>query len=147
MTLGPVEFVAIGVKDSNALEEILPALNTIEETGALRVVDLLVVSTDATGEVSMQEVHELWANDGSSESTITDTAPGVLSAEDVQTLAAPLPADATAVVVLLEHTWARTLTEAVQRAGGVLYTGGLISSDALTQVGSERAAIVTATAP
>ena len=147
MTLGPLEYVAIGVQNDHGMAEILPVLHTIEESGALRVLDLLVVSTDATGTVTIQEANDIGADAGPSEADPAAMAPGMLTVEDVQTLARTMPADATAVVVLLEHLWAQALTEAVQRAGAVLYTGGLISPEALTQVEAEGAATAMATAP
>ncbi len=137
MSLGPLEYVVIGVQDDHGMAEILPALSTIEESGALHVLDLLIVSTDATGAVTMQEVSavsERAAVDGSRETSPTSPGPGLLTAEDVHTLTTALPADATAVIVLLEHLWAQALTAAVQRAGGVLYTGGLIAPEAVTQL-------------
>jgi len=47
--------------------------------------------------------------------------------EDAETLAQTLPTGASAVVILFEHTWTRRLTDAVRRAAGVLFSGGIIA--------------------
>lgn len=146
MTLGPLEYIAFGMQNDHGLEQILPVLSTIEETGALRVLDLVCVNTDATGAAIIEEVGELRADNEADRVWPTQRVPGLLTVEDIQMLAKALPADASAVVVLLEHLWAQTLTTAVQRAGGVLYTGGLISPEALTQLDAPLAVAEAETA-
>lgn len=42
-----------------------------------------------------------------------------------------------AVILLLEHCWTLDLKEAVLKAGGVLFTGGMVSPEALAQVSAE----------
>jgi len=54
--------------------------------------------------------------------------------EDAETLAQTLPTGASAAVVLFEHTWTRRLTDAVRRAGGVLFSGGMIAPTAVDLV-------------
>jgi hypothetical protein len=43
------------------------------------------------------------------------------------------------VIVLLEHTWALDLAKVVRQAGGMLFNGGIVTPDALAQVGAELA--------
>jgi hypothetical protein len=43
------------------------------------------------------------------------------------------------VIVLLEHTWTLGLADAVRRAGGVLFTGGIVTPEALAQLSAELA--------
>jgi len=60
--------------------------------------------------------------------------------KDTDRLAEEIPPGTSAVIILLEHTWAFGLAEAVRRAGGKLFTGGLVTPEALTQVRAELAA-------
>lgn len=66
---------------------------------------------------------------------------GLFTAEDIERLAGEIPTNMSAVIVLLEHTWTIELAEAVRRAGGVLFTGGIVTPEALKQVSAELEAV------
>ncbi len=139
MTIGPLEYVVIGLEGNQFTSEILPVLNTLHRNGAIRVVDLVFVSKDAAGTVTTREVNELSEEEFQPYSGIAKALLGMFTPADVDRLAESISLESSAVVVLLEHTWAIRLTDAVRRAGGVLFTGGLISPDALAQVSAELA--------
>jgi uncharacterized membrane protein len=140
MDIGSLEYVVIGFEDDQFTGEILPELNAIQEKGLIRVVDLLFVMKDTDGTVTVREVSELGDEELAAYDGIAGDLMGLFTAEDVEQLAEEIPPGTSAVVVLLEHTWAIGLTEAVRRAGGMLFTGGLVTPDALTQVRAELAA-------
>ncbi len=140
MDIGSLEYVVIGFEDDQFTGEILPELNAIQEKGLIRVVDLLFVMKDTDGTVTVREVSELGDEELAAYDGIAGDLMGLFTAEDVEQLAEEIPPGTSAVVVLLEHTWVIGLTEAVRRAGGMLFTGGLVTPDALTQVRAELAA-------
>ena len=140
MDIGSLEYVVIGFEDDQFTGEILPELNAIQEKGLIRVVDLLFVMKDTDGTVTVREVSELGDEELAAYDGIAGDLMGLFTAEDVEQLAEEIPRGTSAVVVLLEHTWAIGLTEAVRRAGGMLFTGGLVTPGALTQVRAELAA-------
>jgi Family of unknown function (DUF6325) len=139
MTIGPLEYVVIGLQDQQFTSEILPVLNAIREKGAIRVVDLLFLSKVADGSVTMREVNELSEEELQPFSGFAEDFLGLFTAQDVEKLAGEIPPNTSAVVVLLEHTWTIGLTEAVRKAGGVLFTGGLVAPETLEQVSAELA--------
>jgi len=141
MDIGSLEYVVIGFEDDHFTDEILPELNAIQEKGLIRVVDLLFVMKDTDGTVTVREVSELGDEELAAYEGIAGDLMGLFTAEDVERLAEEIPPATSAVVVLLEHTWAVGLTEAVRRAGGMLFTGGLVTPDALAQVRAELAAV------
>ena len=59
MTIGPLEFVVIGCKGHQFTREIVPELNSIQEKGLIRVVDLFFARKDAKGTVTVLEVNDL----------------------------------------------------------------------------------------
>ncbi len=140
MNIGPLEYVVIGFQNNQFMDEILPELNAIQEKGHIRVVDLLFVTKDADGTTTVREVSELGDEELAAYDGIAGDLMGLFTAEDVEKLAGELPPNTSAVIVLLEHTWTIGLTEAVRRAGGVLFTGGLVTPDALGRVSAELAA-------
>lgn len=140
MDIGSLEYVVISFEDDHFTHEILPELNAIQEKGLIRVVDLLFVMKETDSTVTIQEVSELRDEELAAYDGIAEDIMGLFTAEDIEKLAGEIPPGTSAVVVLLEHTWATGLTEAVRRAGGMLLTGGLVTPDALTQVRAELAA-------
>jgi len=140
MDIGSLEYVVISFEDDQFTNEILPELNAIQEKGLIRVVDLLFVMKETDSTVTIREVSELSDEELAAYDGIAGDLMGLFTAEDIERLAEEIPPGTSAVVVLLEHTWATGLTEAVRRAGGMLLTGGLVTPDALTQVRAELAA-------
>ncbi len=141
MTIGPLEYVVIGLQDNHFTSDILPELNAIQEKGHIRVVDLLFVTKDASGTATIREVSELSDEELSAYGCITEGLMGLFTAQDVEQLVGEIPINTSAVIVLLEHTWVIGLTEAVRKAGGVLFTGGLVTPDTLKQVSAELEAV------
>ncbi len=140
MEIGPLEYVVIGFRDDHFMGELFPELNAIQQSGLIRVVDLLLVSKDASGVVTAQEVSELREEEQQPYAGIIEDLAGLLTAEDIEQLAGEIPPGNAAVVILLEHTWTLGLAEAVRRAGGVLFTGGIVTPEVLKQVSAELAA-------
>jgi len=140
MEIGPLEYVVIGLEDDRFTSDILPELGAIQQNGLIRVVDLLFVSKGAEGAVTVQEVSELSEEEQQAYTALAEDLTGLLTAQDIERLAGEIPAGSEAVIVLLEHAWTLALAQAVRRAGGVLYTGGMIAPDALAQVSAELAA-------
>ena len=140
MDIGSLEYVVISFKDDQFAHEILPELNAIQEKGLIRVVDLLFVIKDTDNTVTIREVSELSEEELVAYEGIAGDLMGLFTAEDVERLAEEIPPGTSAVIILLEHTWATGLAEAVRRAGGTLFTGGLVTPEALTQVRAELAA-------
>lgn len=140
MEIGPLEYAVLGFENGQFASVVLPELNAIQASGLVRVVDLLFVSKDALGTVSMQEVSELGEDDLAAYEGLADDLAGWLSAEDVDHLAREIPPGRWAVVVLFEHRCTLQLADAVRRAGGVLFAGGMVAPQAMEKVSAELAA-------
>ena len=140
MEIGPLEYVVISLEDDRFTSDILPELNAIQQNGLIRVVDLLFVGKDADGTVTVQEVSELREEEQQAYADLAENLTGLLTAQDIERLAEEIPAGNEAVVVLLEHAWTLGLAQAVRRAGGMLFTGGMVTPDVLAHVSAELAA-------
>jgi hypothetical protein len=139
MEIGPLEYVVLGLKDGRFTSDILPELNAIQQNGLIRVVDLVFMGKDADGVVVVQEVSELGEEEQMAYADLVDNLAGLLSTQDLERLAREIPAGSEAVVVLLEHAWTLALARVVRQAGGVLFTGGMVTPDALTLVSADLA--------
>jgi Family of unknown function (DUF6325) len=137
MTIGPLEFVVIGCKGHIFNKEILPELNSIQQKGLIRVVDLAFVRKDSGGRVSVLEVHDLEDEELALFDPIKEDLMGFLTPEDIARLTAVIPPDTSAVIVLLEHAWIVNLSEGLNRADAVLLAGGMVPPAAMEQLEAE----------
>jgi Family of unknown function (DUF6325) len=140
MAIGSLEYVVIGLQNHHFTSEILPELNTIQENGLIQVRDLVFVNKAVDGTVTIQELNTLSEEEQQPYSGLLEQLTGLLTAQDVEHLANEIPPGMEAVVVLLEHIWTINLAEAVHKAGGVLFTGGMVTPEVLTQISVELAA-------
>jgi len=143
MAIAPLEYMVLRIPEERFTGEIVPVLVAMQQAGSVRVIDLLSVTKDAAGTVTAREIHERGGEALQPYGDLVDGLQGLLTAEDVATLAAELPVSASAFIVLLEHQWAVRLGEAVDHAGGALLTSGFVSPDALERVSLELSAVAT----
>ena len=137
MTIGPLEFIVIGCKGHQFTREIVPELNSIQEKGLIRVVDLFFARKDANGAVTVLEVNDLNDEELAVFDPIKEDLMGLLTREDIALLTQAIPPDTSAVIVLLEHVWINKLTESLIRAGAVLLAGGMVPQAAMEQLEAE----------
>jgi uncharacterized membrane protein len=140
MEIGPLEYVVLGFEDHQFASDVLPELNAMQESGLIRAVDLVFVIKETDGTVSVQEVSELSKEELAAYEGLADDLAGLLTAEDIEHLASQVSPGTSAVIVLFEHTWALKLAEAVRKAGGVFFAGGMAAPNALEKVSAELAA-------
>src|SRR5260370_34725236 len=103
MTIGPLEFAVIGCKGHQFTSEIVPELNSIQEKGLIRVVDLFFVRKDANGTVTVLEVHDLNDEELAAFDPIKEDLMGLLTPEDIAHLTEAIPPDTSAVLSLFGH--------------------------------------------
>ena len=137
MTIGPLEFVVIGCKGNQFTSEIVPELNSIQEKGLIRVVDLFFVRKDVNGTISVLEVNDLNDEELAAFDPIKEDLMGLLTPEDIVLLTETILPDTSAVIVLLEHVWLVKLTEGLDRAGAVLLAGGMVPQASMKQLEAE----------
>ena len=141
MALGPLEYIVIGCPGNQFTSEVVPELNSIQEKGLIRVVDLLFVRRNADDTVTALEVSDLEDDEQAAFGPLRESLMGLITAEDVMTLSRTLPADTSAAIVLLEHLWLNKLEAAVEKANGVIHIGGMIPHATLQQVEQELVAV------
>jgi hypothetical protein len=139
VSLAPVEYVVIGFPGNQLGADIAPAIATLVEQGTVHILDLVHVRRDADGQVAwseydaLEEVAEAFAD-------IEGEAGGLLTAEDIEEIAASLAPDTSALVIVWEDRWAGEFGRAIRAAGGRLVTGRRIAPEvvesALAELGS-----------
>ena len=134
---GPLEYIVIGFDGNRFTGEILPKLIDIERQGCVRLVDLVFVSKDETGGLTIMEISDLEEADATAYEPLIKEFHGLLTAEDVAELAVDLPENSSAAVALFEHRWAMGLQWAVKAAGGQMLGSGFVHPETQAEVIAE----------
>ncbi len=132
--MGPLEFVVIGFEGNRFTGEIIPELRSLRERDLIRVLDLVFVSRDDSGDITTMELSDL-PEDAEANLTVLDRDPGDWFAQDdIDQVAESLENDSSVAMVLFEHTWAVPLDRAVHRANGKLLAEGIVPRDVVAGV-------------
>jgi hypothetical protein len=134
--------------DPNANFEgrLVGALERMESGGALRIVEALFVSRDAeTGELAALDLRSRGAGslvspligfrlDPRERQRTTERALDAEGGDSLRALGAVLAPGAAIAAVLVEHTWARALQDAVSQSGGTPLSSGFVEADTLSDL-------------
>ena len=118
-----VEYLVVAFPDGDVNADIVVELALLVEAKVIRILDAVVITKDASGEVAIAEFDEL---DGMPRFTETGAEiGGLIGPEDVSFAGADLNPGASAALLLVEELWAAPLA----RSGGVLMQGARIPRD------------------
>lgn len=139
MALGPIEVLVIAFPGNQFNGEILPELERLVEAETITIVDGLLLSKDADGEIEFTEFGEDDANpDAAALASLLDQVESLISDDDVIEVAATLDPDSSAAILVFEHTWAKPFRDAVVASGGLLAANfrvpGLVIDELLTEL-------------
>ena len=118
--IGPVDYAIIGFPGTKFRGEIAPALVDLVESNTIRLIDVAFVGKDEDGNVLAFELTELDPEVQESLDTLGIEVQGLLNEDDLQDAAEALEQNSSAAVLVWENVWARTVTQAMRDAGGVL---------------------------
>jgi hypothetical protein len=131
---GPVQVLVVGFDRQTFSGEVLAEFTRLREAGIVRLIDLLFVSRTEEGAFETLALPEgvnadfgdlaarvlgQTENSGQIENSGQPTVQAAEGeAASTWSLSDAIPVGGTAAVVLIEHIWAASLSEAIQRAGG-----------------------------
>ena len=118
MPLGPVEILVVQFSGNEVKGDIVPAIKELVENGTIRVIDILFITKDQDGNVTMREINDLDDASFAAFNPIVSEVDGLVSSDDIQQLAATLNNNSSAGVMLFENTWATRLRDAIVDAQG-----------------------------
>ena len=167
---GPIQMVLFGFERTDRFSgDITRELERLSAKGVIRIIDVLFVMKDETGEITALEGSPLSEDEriefgaviggllgmgaGGIEGAIEGAVEGALVAtekhygltwSDVQEMSDGLEPGTAAAVLLFEHTWATDFAANVMDAGGYMLAQGFLTPDALFMVGAELEAMAEA---
>jgi hypothetical protein len=115
---GPVDIAVVGFPDQAPDSRVTSALAEAVASGAVRVLDALVVQKAEDGAVTVIDVED--ADDALELLGYPADLPGLLSEPDATEVAAELPEGTSALIIAWENVWAVRLRQALAEAGGVV---------------------------
>ncbi|MFB6806789.1 MULTISPECIES: DUF6325 family protein [unclassified Streptomyces] len=113
--MGPVEFIVLAFPEEQLRVPAVEAVMGLRKAGVVRLIDGLVVTKTAGGEVLAAEFDEFMELQGLLRHR---EAAQLIGAEDVTESAELLERGSCALLLVVEHVWAEDAAIAVRAAGG-----------------------------
>ncbi len=113
--MGPVEFIVLAFPEEQLRAPAVEAVMGLRKTGVVRLIDGIVATRTASGEVLAAEFDEFVELNGLL--TGRDVA-RLIGPEDIQEAAGLLERGNCALLLVVEHLWAEDAAIAVRAAGG-----------------------------
>ena len=129
--LGPVDWLVVEFPGSRFNGEIAPTITDLVDREIIRVLDLLILRKDEDGSLEAFEMSELDDSELGELRAYEAELAMLLSAEDVEAIAAAVEPGSSAACLVFENRWAAPFASAVRRAGGQLVANGRIPVQAL----------------
>ena len=139
MTLGPLEYLVVGFEGNRFTGQILAELRAAQDKGIIRVIDLLLLTKDESGNFDALELSDLSGEAAEQVGPIAGELLQVLEPDDIEAAASQIPNNSSAGLLLFEHTWALGLKQAILNAGGIPLAGGLVAPAVVEMVEAELA--------
>jgi uncharacterized membrane protein len=137
MTLGPLEYIVIGFDRPDFTGRIATEIEKVVEKRIIRLVDVVVAQKDADGNVDVVEIDNVRDPKFASFAPLLEDRMGLLTPEDIISLAEGLPVDSAALILLFEHRWAEKIKDAIVEAGGFLVARQTVAPELLAAVNAE----------
>ena len=161
MELGPIQLVTVGFDAPRLDGSILAALEDASAAGHIRLIDAIGVYKDDDGTIVAAEATDLTEDEaiaygawigalvglgaGGVEGAEYGAISGAVGAaekyeygldnEELDAIAAAIPAGGAAMLLAIEHTWAIPLRNAAAASGGVMLSSEFLSTTALIGLG------------
>jgi uncharacterized membrane protein len=157
--IGPVQLIAIGFgPEAEFKGEIMAELARLEDSGTIRILDLLFVRKEEDGDLVALDYQgedlgaivgallgfEFEGNGGEASDTAQESHAFGLSRDQIEAMAASLEPGHSAGFLLIEHVWAKRFKTAVREAGGVPLGEGFLTPEAIAAVALELTAMAEA---
>jgi len=137
LTLGPLEYLVIGFNGNHFDGSIARESGKVVESRTIRIVDLVFIHRDDTGKALIAELDAKSDPRFASFAGLLGDTMGLFTPEDLEVVAASMPDNTSALVVLFEHHWAVDVKVALEAAGGFLISRSVIPPEVLEEVQAE----------
>ena len=134
MSIGPVEYIAIAFPGNKFSGEIIPALKELQDSGTIRILDLVIISKDADGSVAAVEMSEASPEEAAALAVLGIEGRNLLGQEDFEDIGSALDPNSTAALMIWENVWAERFATSLRNADGILIANGRIPASIVEEV-------------
>jgi hypothetical protein len=127
--VGPVDVLVVGFPDAKPDGSIAEAISELVANGTIRVLDIVLVYKDDSGEVTMAEVTDVDGDGIPDLVAFQGDVPGLLTDADARAAMEAMPAGSAVALLAWENTWAIRTSMAMRRQGAVLLGSQRIPAD------------------
>ena len=120
MTFGPIDFIALEFPGNRFKGEILPDLFELVDKDIIRIIDLVIITKDQDGKVTVRELRELDPAHIEIFSPLNAEVNQMITKSDIDMVAEKLADNSTAGLLLIENLWAKKTQQAMMDANGRL---------------------------
>jgi len=137
MSIGPVEYIAIAFPGNKFSGQIIPAIKELQDSGTIRVLDLVIISKDGDGNVTAVELSEASAEEQATLAALGVESRNLLGQEDIEDIGEALDPNSTAGLMIWENVWAARFAKSLREADGVLIANGRIPAALVEEIMAE----------
>jgi len=138
-TFGPIDFLALEFKGNKFKGDGLKALNELMQKKIVRVIDLVLISKDKTGKLTIKELQEPDPDFIAIFDPTKIKTQGMIKEADIKMIAEKLENNSTAALMLFENLWAIKFKKAILDAEGKLLMQERIPHEVVLEVYKELA--------
>jgi uncharacterized membrane protein len=120
MTYGPADLYVIEFPTNSVPSTVTATLRDVATAGVITLMDVALVRTGDDGAPAVVELDEFADEFGMT--GLMPLATGIIGIEDIEGILDDLTPGTSSLVVLMENTWARNVTRAVQDADARVVT-------------------------
>ena len=126
MSIGPVEYIAIAFPGNKFSGEIIPAIKELQDSGTIRVLDLVIITKDGDGNVAAHRAGRRQPGAEAALAALGVESKNLLGQEDFEDIGSALDPNSTAALMIWENVWAARFAQSLRDADGILVANGRI---------------------
>jgi uncharacterized membrane protein len=143
MTFGPIDFIALEFPGNRFRGEILPDLFELADREIIRIIDLVSITKDQDGQVTVRELRELDPGHIEMFNPLKAEVNQMITESDIAMIAEKLADNSTAGILLIENLWAKKTQQAMMDANGRLVMFERIPHDVVEEALADIATLAT----
>lgn len=131
--MGPVDYLMIRFPGNKFTGEGAAELSELVKKGIIRIIDLVLIVKNAKGQLAIIEAKNLEGEGGAAYRELAKHTDEWFSEGDIDVIAAALPKNCSAGLMLYENLWAVRFKEALLRADAELIDMGRIPPETIVK--------------
>lgn len=132
--MGPVDYLMVRFPGNKFSGKIAPELSRLEKKGIIRVIDMVFIIRDGNGKLTIFEPSKVEGEASAAFNELSKNTREWFSEGDIEVIAATLPKNSSAALLLFENVWAIKFKEALLDADAELIDMGRIPPDTIQKV-------------